>query len=153
MGALLIAALILCSLAIGALAVDFSHMDAVRSELQNAVDAAALAGASDLVNNPDQAETHAIEVAAANTADGRPLTNDGAGTTVSVQVTPSTGSDPGEVEVSASITVEHLLAKIFGRNSDTLTARSTAGGGNSIVSLSGNQAFPLAVSIDAVPGN
>jgi len=151
MMAVMFAMMVIIGLGLGALAVDFSHMLAVRGELQNAVDAAALAGAQDLAQNSDQCESDALAVAAINKADGRAVSNNSANTAITVLVSQAGPSDPGTVEVTAQMRVNHLLASIFGRSSDVVSVTGTAGGTATNKTINGNQAFPLAVSIDAVP--
>src|SRR5262249_52016099 len=76
MGGLLFCAVLLTILGLGTFALDFSHVLAVRGELQNAADAAALAGAGAFAKlEEESAETHALDVANANTADGRAVSN------------------------------------------------------------------------------
>src|SRR5215813_5883114 len=68
MGAVIFSAALISILGLGAFALDFSHMLAVRGELQNAADAAALAGAGAYAKlEDDQAEVDALEVASVNT--------------------------------------------------------------------------------------
>src|SRR5688572_19789845 len=86
--AALLPAGVIGSLAIGAVAVDFSHMLAVKTELQTATDAGALAGAQDLFSDLDNVERHALEITARNQADGKPVSNDTPDTIVTVQVVP-----------------------------------------------------------------
>lgn len=152
LGALLIAALILIGLAVGAIALDFSHMNAVRSELQNATDAGALAGAYDIIGDPDNAEPHALNVTATNTADGRDVSNESTNTEVTAQkFEGGSFTDPSTVTVDAEMTVNHMLAPIFGRRTDNLAVRSIAACHPVVAILDKNQAFPIAVSIDQFP--
>jgi Flp pilus assembly protein TadG len=146
------AALILIGLTIGAIALDFAHMQSVRSELQNATDAAAIAGAWDLNNDPDNAESKALSIASSNQADARDVSNESPNTEVTVQTKESGGpTDPGTCEVEAQMQIRHMLAPIFGRQVDTLTARSIAANHPVVMTLAKNQAFPIAVSIDQWP--
>jgi Flp pilus assembly protein TadG len=152
-GALFICALLIVGLGLGAFALDFAHMMAVRSELQNASDAAALAGATAFAKDEDElAETHALEVAGQNHADGRPVSNDSVETEVTAQSFPSglTG-EPDLVEVDARMAVNHMLAPIFGRRKDTIAVTSKAGYYPTLRMLGPNQAFPIAVSVDQWP--
>lgn len=152
LGATLLSALVLIVVGLGALAVDCSHMLTVRSELQNGADAASLAGAHDLLNEQGDADVHALQMAAANKADGRAISNDTPDTQVDVQVIPSASvENPGTVQVDANMTIKHLLAPIFGRNTDEIIVRSKAAAYPTTVVLAPNQAFPIAVSIDQWP--
>jgi len=145
----LLALSLVIGVTIGALAVDFGHAGMVRTQLQNATDAAALAGAQDLYTNPDLAENHALSVASSNQANGQAVSNSSGGTAVSVQVTRPNLINGGRVEVTASMSISHLLAPIFGRFSDVLVARSVAGGSSVLKRLNQGQGFPLAVSLYA----
>ncbi|MBI4532546.1 MAG: hypothetical protein HY711_01255 [Candidatus Melainabacteria bacterium] len=152
LGTLLMAIGILIAVGLGSFAVDFAHVQAVRTQLQSATDAAALAGAQDLYTNLANAATHALQLAAANTADGRAVSNQSPGTTVAIQVTPPDPINDGQVEVTAQMNIRHLLASIFGRNSDTIYSRSVAGRSSTLRRLNSGQGFPLAVSYWAPPG-
>jgi len=123
----------------------------VRTELQNATDAAALAGAQDLYTNPDNAETHARLVAAVNQANGTLVSSTNPGVDVSVVVTRPAAANEGQVEVTASMRIRHWLAAIFGRLDDVISARSVAGASSLLRRVNAGKAFPLAVSLDA-PG-
>jgi Flp pilus assembly protein TadG len=147
-GALFFCALLIVGLGLGAFALDFAHMLAVRGELKSATDAGALAGAHAYAkNDSDNADTHALAVAAQNRADGRAVSNDSPGTQVTVQSFPSIGGvDPDIVEVEGRMAVDHMLAPIFGRRTDTITVKSRAGAYWNIVKLADGQAFPVAVN-------
>lgn len=147
LAAVLMSSVVLAGVLIGSVAVDPYHMQAVRSQLQAATDAAALAGAQDLFSNPNSAESDALTLAAANKADGRSVSNSSAGTTVTVAVTqPGAGSE-GEVQVTASMQVSHLFAPVFGRRSDVVTVSSTAGRSSTLQRVFAGQAtLPLAPS-------
>ncbi|HEY9871358.1 MAG TPA: pilus assembly protein TadG-related protein, partial [Candidatus Obscuribacterales bacterium] len=125
-GLILLAVALIAALA-GAFIVDSSHLHAVRKELQRATDAAALAGAIDLYRAPDDVERHALQTAAENKADGKPVSDESPGMDVNINVTPPGESEPGRVEVTAQATVSHSLMHILGRSYDTVTARSVAG--------------------------
>lgn len=136
----------------GALAIDFSHISTVRTQLHNATDAGALAGAQDLWFNLNQCEADARAVAALNSADGKPVVNDPSkGTTVNVIVTAPQGTTPGQVEVNASMRVSHWFAPFFEHWTDTVTVKSVAGTSGDMYRIASGQLFPLAVSVDAVP--
>jgi hypothetical protein len=146
---LLLIVLAICLL--GAIALDYSHCVEVKAELQNATDAGALAGAAHLSFDIDNASPQAYKFTAANFADGRAVSNDSPGTQVTVEVQPPTAEEKGRVTVSATMQVSHFLARMFGRYSDQITVRSVAGTQGFLWRLAGNQAFPLAVSLNAIP--
>lgn len=147
MGPLFIILTIIIGLVIGALAVEFSHMHAVKTALQNTTDAAALAGAQDLWFELDKCEEHALAIAALNMVDGRAISPDTPGVTVDVIVTPPQGNTPGQVEVNASIVVRHIMSPFFEHWMDTVNAHSVAGTSGQLWMYTGNS-FPLAVSLD-----
>src|SRR5215470_2466253 len=153
MGAVIFSAALISILGLGAFALDFSHMLAVRGELQNAADAAALAGAGAYAKlEDDQAEVDALEVASVNTADGRAVSNESPDTEITVDSFHSTGNgDPNVVEVNAAMTVNHMLAPIFARKQDRITVASRAGCYDYVKVLGGNQAFPIAINPQAWP--
>src|SRR4030095_586209 len=137
LGGLAFSAALIAILGLGAVALDMSHVSAVRSELQNASDAAALAGAQAFVQGEgENAEANALDVAENNSADGRPVSNESPETEVTVQATPALV--PGEaniVRVDSSVTIHHMLASIFGRPTDTISVRSRAGAYHSVTRL------------------
>jgi Flp pilus assembly protein TadG len=143
-------ALIVAGFVVGALGVDMAHMVYVQNELQTATDAAALSGAQGLAEGPDVAEKRAYSVCGMNRANGKAISEPDAKVTVAVNSSLSGSSS--EVTVVAEMNVEHLLARIIGRNGDIVLATSTAGAGGTTKTLSGDQAFPLAVSLDAGNG-
>lgn len=151
LGGPMLAVCILIAVCLASLAVDFGHVGMVRTELQNACDAAALAGAQDLYTDPDGASTRALLIAAGNRANGLTVSSSSPGTTVTVDVTPPAGLLAGQVEVTASMRIRHLLAAVFGRFEDVITARSVAGGSSLLRRLNAGKGFPLAVSLEA-PG-
>src|SRR5579875_4161987 len=114
LGAVLLSGIVLIVVGLGALAVDLAHVQTVQGELQNATDAAALAGAQAMVSDPSNADADATAVASENTADGRAVAQ-GSGCNVNVTVLPVDSMGDTSVEVDASMTVHHALARIFGR--------------------------------------
>lgn len=150
LGALMIAFLVPVFFGIGAFALDLAHLSTVRAELQKATDAAALAGAADLLVDPELCDRHALNVAAANWADGHAVSNEIDGTEVYVETVPCSDTQTGSVTVTASTRLNNLFAKIFHRDSEIATARSVAGAAGAVSSVSSNTAFPLAVSMDTV---
>jgi type II secretory pathway pseudopilin PulG len=151
LGTFMLIALVLIGFLMAAYAVDFSHMSAVQAELHNATDAAALAGAQDLWFDIDHAEQHARQIAARNRVDGNPLSTDTPGTTMEIIVTPPQENAPGTVRCSASVRVIHLFAPLWGHPVDSISATSLAGTKGKMWILGAGQAFPVAVSLDAIP--
>ena len=148
LGSLLIAALIPVLFGLGAFALDYAHVETVRGELQRATDAAALAGAADLTVDQSNVDADALQIAGDNNADGRAVSNLTSGMVVTSLPTYSTTSSNGSEQVSATATIQHTFARIFGDWSSTTTVTSTAGAGGNLKAIGDNQAFPLAVSID-----
>lgn len=149
MGWLALAALLLCTLLIGAIAIDVSHTFVIRQDLQRTTDAAALAGAIDLFRDPANVNNHALATAEANKVDGHPVSNSIANTSVTSEVI---GNAPNQsVRVTASTKVKHFLLPLIGRSFDLVQASSTAGGPTPIWRVPADDAFPLAVSLDTVP--
>ena len=153
LGGLLFCGVLLAILTMGACALDFAHVLAVRSELQNAADAAALGGAKAFARGEDdQAEANALSVAQTNHADGRAVSNDSSETNVDVLVTPAAvAGEPNIVRVDARMTIHHMLAPIFGRPTDTIAVRARAGAYGFVQTLAPGQAFPVAVNPRAWP--
>ena len=144
---LLVAALIMIGLL--SFAVDVAHIVCVRTELQNACDAAAMAGAQDLSVAHEDCEAHALAVAEQNLADGWAISNESSPVDIDVEVTELTVSNPGTVRVTASIESNHLWSKIFNRHSDIVRATALAGGYGSLTEADTNNLFPLVVSLDS----
>ncbi len=154
LGALMLSALILIVVCIGALATDFAQMLAVKNQLQNAVDAGALAGGQDLWTDVAKAEANAYAVTAKNVADNRLVSNQSPGIQVQVAVTaPAAPATQGKGQVDGSVQVHNILGGILGRYYDVVTAHAVAGSVGKLQTLNADQAFPLAVSYDSVPAN
>lgn len=136
---------------LGAVAVDISHMACAKAELQNATDAGALAGAAHLWFDVDNAEPDAYKFTGLNTADGRAVANGSRGTQVVVTVLRPTPTTSGTVTVDATMEVSHFLARLFDRFDDRIHVTSVAGTSGKLWRLAANQAFPLTVSLDAIP--
>lgn len=145
LGYLMVCAIVPMTFLVGSMAVDFAHMTAVRSELQNATDAAALAGAQSLITDPTNVETHAREICGVNLADGRSVSSDSANTDVSVDVTPAVGTNPGACQVTAQMTINHLFAPIFGRQTEDIVVTSIAATQGSLKRTTDGGGFPLAI--------
>jgi hypothetical protein len=164
LGIMLMPLSIIISVMLGSIAVDSAHIVAVKTQLQNATDAGALAGAIDLIYDPSVADYHALSVTGKNRADGRAVSNSTPGVTVVSQTVPPDDTSGGQVTVSASMTISHLLAPIFGRKSDVIMTRSVAGRGANLQEVYGYlpgqdanspgrpQTFPIALDVNA-PGD
>lgn len=151
MGLFFILLTALVGISFGALAMDFAHMSTVRTELHNATDAAALAGAQDLWRNPDQCAANAYAVAALNRADGQPVADSTPGCDVNVTVTLPTNDTHGQVQVDASMQVTHWFAPFASHWTDTVQVSSVAGTVGKLVRLNAGQALPIALSLDQTP--
>jgi Flp pilus assembly protein TadG len=153
--ALLPCGILICVVGIGAFALDISHNVTVRSELQNATDAGALAGAQDLIDTKTErnADTTALTVTEANSADGNPVSNATTGTEVMTQTQWDNSTNSGTVQVDGTVTINNIFSKIFGHSSDAIRTQSTAQAWRSVTAIKPNQAFPLMVSLDTAQGN
>jgi Flp pilus assembly protein TadG len=148
MGCMLVAAVVPIAFILAALAVDIGHVSMVRTELQNAADAAALAGAHDIDLSPEKLRMRAEAVAGFNTADGRPVSNSAAGTDVQVAFIPATAATTALVRVTVLRRVKHFFASIFGRTSDQIMVRATASSGGRLSTNFDGMTFPLALTAD-----
>jgi Flp pilus assembly protein TadG len=152
LGTMLFLCVLLFIMGLGAFGIDIGHVAAIRHQLQNAVDAAAIAGAMDLSTDPTLCESDAIAVAKENRADNCSVL-DGAGPMdVKVAVKPCTPTAYGTVTVTASMRINHLFAPIFGGFSSELSATAVAGAAGKLTGMYGNGAFPMAVSMDSLEG-
>lgn len=153
MSAMLFAIVLLSSFAIGALALDVAHAVMIRYQLQVATEAGALAGAQELAKNTitsadvDNAQNYAANVTAANKADNTAVSNANSAMTVSVSVDQTNRT----VTVTATDQTTNIFARIFGNNSQPVSAQAVAQASNGIQVLYPGQALPLAVSLDTVP--
>lgn len=153
LGMLIPCTILLLVLGVGAFSADIAHNVTVRAQLQNATDAAALAGAAALVN-PETAYAaayNAAQLAGLNNADGVPVSSATQGTSVNVTINTDVPGERGTCQVTATQPIGNWLGAIFGHNTDTLTVSSTAAASQSVSGIANNIMFPLAVSIDAVP--
>lgn len=172
LGTVLSTAILLICISFCAFAYDVAHVASVQGELRNASDAGALAGGKALFNNPKKAQSDALAIAALNIADGVNVSNKSKDTTVSVNVqappylldlnlplninlslTNPFNNPPGTVSVTAAKKVNHIFGRLWGHNSDVISVTSVASMKRPILQLSGNQLFPMAVWVDAVPYN
>lgn len=147
-------AILLSVVGIGAFAMDISHNVTVRTELQNASDAAALAGARDMLESTTQnnAENSALQVAEDNFANGKPVSNSSDRTNVTAQCAQSNVKSQYNCIVSADTQIDNTFGKVFGHNSDDIATKSSALAARSIIGVGPNTAFPLAVSVDTTNG-
>lgn len=155
-------------LSIGAIAIDVGHIVIVRNELQNAADAAALAGAAKLYPpNPNPQWSNAVSngttAIALNKAGGKSLSTGnvqagywnltGSPTTMQAQsITPTTNDVPGvQVTISRSAgnnggPVATLLAQVFGGAAASTTATAVAVVAAPGSLLSGATPLPMVIS-------
>jgi Flp pilus assembly protein TadG len=145
---LLLAVLFAC-IVCSVISIDLAHTVAVRHELQNACDAAAIAGAQDLSNDPDNCERHALDVARMNMADGWAVCNTSTPVAVNVNVERPSPGVAGKVRVTATMNVKHMIGPLVGVCDSTLNVTALASGTGNMVSTSGMNLFPLAVSLDS----
>jgi hypothetical protein len=150
---LLLAAILIALVGLGALAADIYHNITCRTELQSACDAAALAGARCLVSQQTSrdAETHALLVAQTNQADGRKVSNQSEGTTVLVSVSQGGQGEKGSCTVESSMRIRNWLGPLFGRRTENIHAIAKAAASTNVTRVASNMLFPLAVSLDVVP--
>ena len=153
LGTVLFAAAMLIVIIICSLAVDTAQTTYIRCQLRSVADAAAIAGAQDLSTDVTKCETHALAVANENLKNCLQI-EPGSGTTaISTVVTPPSNGSLGVVRVTLRMTVSHVMLSIINRPFDTVQVVAVAGGLGRITRHSGFKLFPLAVSIDALPGN
>lgn len=156
LASLLLVILLLAASMFAAFAVDIGHAATVRTELQNAIDASALAGARNYVNGFDYSAAYndALSMASKNTADGLALTSSNSNTKVSITaLNPADEKQPGVCQVMATMNVPTMLAKLFGQETTPVTVTAKAQGYSSINAVAPNVLFPLAVSVDTITGH
>lgn len=100
---------------ISGLVVDLGYVFYNKHKLQNAVDAAALAAAQQIINNPSQISYCAEDIAQKNGVISNEIT-----------VTHPYQVDENKVEVSATRTLDYFFMQILGFNSTTISARAVA---------------------------
>lgn len=114
-----------------AIVVDVGHLFLTKKRLQNAADAAALAGCFTLINKQDStlADAESFKYVSAN---------------ISGEFQYSSSADLGKstFQVNLSQNVNHFFAPIIGFNSSTVSTSATAGG-NTVISITG--VVPLGV--------
>jgi Flp pilus assembly protein TadG len=141
---------------IGAFAIDTTHNMTVRSELQNATDAGALGGARDLIDpaTENNADSTALDVASQNKADGKDVSNQTKGVTVTSQCSGwDTSNNSATCTVDAQQTIGNVFARLFGHPTDNVNTHSTAIAYRSITGINPNTGFPMMVSVDTTNGN
>jgi Flp pilus assembly protein TadG len=154
--ALIPALILIIVIGVGAFAIDTTHNMTVRSELQNATDAAALAGARDLIDvkTENTADSTALDVASQNKADGKDVSNTTRGVTVTSQCSSwDTSNNSATCTVDAQQTIGNVFAKLFGHATDNVNTHSVAIAYRSITGIAPNYGFPMMVSIDTTNGN
>jgi hypothetical protein len=126
----------------------------VQTELQNAVDAGALAGARDYVEGRTGAVyTDALATTKLNTADGINIASNNPGVYVNVANRQSdTLFGGGICDVNATMNINSIMSKVLGRDMP-LTAKATARGYASVVEIPTSSLFPVAVSVDTQTGH
>jgi Mg-chelatase subunit ChlD len=120
--ALGITVLILCA----ALAVDVSYMHTARNQLQIAVDASAMAGASGLTADQSTAFSRAISLSNSNTIMQNPL---------NLQSNEITFPNYKTISITARRTIPLFFTRLMGMNSVTIAATATAQCGNRDIML------------------
>jgi hypothetical protein len=144
--------LIASTIAICSLAVDVMHTVSAQQELQAAVDAGALAGAAHICETSlARAQAEAIEITSQNFVEAVRVSSASPQTTVTTELVASTENRPGSVTVTANREINFVFARIFGCNTAIISATACAGGLGSITQLPAGTAFPLAISINAIP--
>lgn len=134
-----------------AFGVDRVHLYCVKSQLQNAADSAAIAGAINLSIDSGRASDSAITVASQHTVDGKPINPGTNNCVIEVAITSASPNDPGSLEVKLKRYVSHFLMPIVGRYGDWVQVRAKAAASRIATQMPQNTCFPLAVSYDTVP--
>ncbi|WP_428566477.1 MAG: pilus assembly protein TadG-related protein [Solidesulfovibrio sp. DCME] len=115
---MLLAAALVGVMAAAGVAVDYSRVYVARNKLQNAVDAAALAGSLKLADDPD-VENGTVETAVKDNL----ALNDAAAKNIEV----ASGGATRSVCVDAEADVEMTLSKVIGTDTVTVSAEACAG--------------------------
>ncbi len=114
-----VAALIIVTVGISAIVVDVGRIEALKAEMQRTCDAAALAGAKQLPDEP-LAQAKALDLSAANG-----YTKDEDGVDIWCVRNPD-GMHSGWYQVNISKPIHYFFAKILGYNSNVVTMNATA---------------------------
>lgn len=153
----LLSLFILITMAVSSLAMDIAHAVLVRTQLQNAVDSAALAGAYaaglglSTSSRSASAVAYATAIAAANKADNLSVSNSSPG--MSVQISANAATSPTTVTVVATRTISPIFSRLVGAYSFPVSARAVATGALGLSTVSNQQVYNLAVSINCVPNS
>lgn len=145
---------LVATIAASSLALDISHAVMVHTELQTAVDSAALAGAYASSQGSSQSARVASAVSAATTcaslnrADNVSVAN---GSGMSVQVAVTNSGTGYSVAVTATRTIAPLFARVLGMSSFPVSARGIATGSAGMSMISSQQVTNLAISLNTVP--
>lgn len=143
---------VLVALVIGASCIALAHVSLVRTQLQDAADAAALSGAANLWSAPDQVESAALKIARANFVDGQRVHSGSPGTEIRVVSFPGDDAHPGWIKVQASRRVEFMCGGLCGLpKSSVISTSALSGTAGRVTTVNKDQLFPLALSIDAKP--
>jgi Mg-chelatase subunit ChlD len=135
---ILMTILFMCLVGILAMAVDIGYLYNVKSDLQTAVDAAALAGASGLCVDQDTARARAVDLALKNFADGHTVSlaeediELGYWSSSGFEIVESPAARPNAIKVTARLNkdrdteVAYFLAGMLGFDSANVTASAIA---------------------------
>lgn len=151
LGTVLLAYGVVVLLLVFAVVIDITRMRSVRSQLQNAVDAAALAAAPDLYKDTNVARERALTVAKAYYIEGVSLSSSNKGNKVDVDFIAGEPEHPPLVRIKATRQLSYLFGSLIGRTEDKVTAIAVAGTVGPTQCIAKDQLFPLAVSVDALP--
>lgn len=149
-GMLLVAAFMVC-----ALAMDIGHCVMIRTELQSACDAGALAGVEELAKNVltnddiQRANDHAATICGRNRAEGIHVKDSDFDTAVTVIVSPNTM--PRTVTVRATRHIYHTFGKMIGAFADDITTVGVAAASRGLISVDPEQIMPISVSLNHAP--
>ena len=108
-------------IAVAGLAFDYARVAGMETELQNAADQAALAGATQLTRTSGSMERAIAAIQGGLVANNTAFSNDGAGNTVAI--TNAASNDDGTVDVDWSFSIDPP----FTANADVLNATATDG--------------------------
>ncbi|MBY0549203.1 MAG: hypothetical protein K2W95_18155 [Candidatus Obscuribacterales bacterium] len=142
--------LLLSLLLLGGLTFDGVHLLLVKEQLQQAVDAAAIAGAHHLPDGRADAEASALYVLSRHILEGGELGR-GLGRTAEILALAPFDTNAGSVQVKATLEVPTLTGGLTNCRTIDVSASALAGSEYPLRRLHADQAFPLAVSLDRRP--
>lgn len=151
----ILAFMILAIFMVCAMAMDISHCVMIRTELQSACDAGALAGAAEIAHDPltnadiQKGYDYATGTTARNKADQIAVSSSSPDTNVNVAIV--TAGNPRTVTVRASRQVHHFFGKMFGAFNDNIATVAVAGATKGLVEIDPGQIFPLSVDLNHPP--